>query len=369
MRTDTTSGPDRAPPRNAAARLMTWLFDRLGAEALLDLAKKKDVPVHRHTFWYYVGGMTLFLFIVQVVTGILLLLYYRPSPSEAWESVRFITAEVSFGWLIRDLHCWSANVIMGVMALHLASVFFLGAYRPPRELTWITGVMLAGLLLAFGFTGYLLPWNQLSVFATKVGTEIPGKIPVVGGFLQHFMRGGPDVTGGTLTRLFGFHVAVLPMLMAVTLGVHLYLVQLHGMSVPLSQQKKPPATMKFFPDFMLRDMVGWLAMLGILAVLSVISPWDIGQKADLFQAPSGAVKPEWYFLFMFQALKILPARIFGIEGELVGIAFFSLAGLALVMAPFLDREGRQDRTSRTWRAAGVIAVLFAVAFTLWGWLA
>ena len=149
-----------------------WLDERIGLGDLEKLAHKKQVPVHRHTIWYYLGGMTLFLFLIQVSTGILLLFYYRPSAEEAYESVQFLMAEVQFGWLIRSIHAWAANLMVFTLFVHLFSVLLLRAYRPPREMTWFSGVALMGLALGFGFTGYLLPWNELAYFATKVGTEV-----------------------------------------------------------------------------------------------------------------------------------------------------------------------------------------------------
>jgi cytochrome b6 len=157
-----------------------WLDERLGLEQMGELAKKKDVPVHKHTIWYYLGGMTLFLFAIQISTGILLLFYYRPSAGEAFESIQFLMAEVEFGWLFRSIHSWASNLLIFTLFLHLFSVLFLKAYRPPRELTWLTGAALMGVALAFGFTGYLLPWNTLAYFATRVGTEITGVLPLVG---------------------------------------------------------------------------------------------------------------------------------------------------------------------------------------------
>ena len=213
-------------------RLWTWLDERVGLAELEKLAKKKEVPVHRHTVWYYLGGMTLFLFMIQVATGILLLFYYRPSAEEAYESVQFLMAEVEFGWLIRSIHSWASNLMIFTLFIHLFSVLLLKAYRPPREVTWLSGIGLLGVAMGFGFTGYLLPWNELAYFATKVGTEITGVVPLVGPFLGRLLRGGDEVTGATLTRFYGIHVAVLPLLVTALLGLHLFLVQKQGMSVP-----------------------------------------------------------------------------------------------------------------------------------------
>src|SRR6266699_6494534 len=233
--------------------LTSWLDERLSITSLARLAEKKEVPVHRHSVWYYFGGMTLFLFTVQVVTGILLLLYYRPSSENAFESVQFIMTEVQFGWLIRSIHSWSANLMIATLFIHMFSVYFTRAYGPPREMTWLSGVFLLFIVICFGFSGYLLPWNKLAFFATKVGTEIAGVVPIVGRPVLRFLRGGDDVTGATLTRFFGFHVAVLPASATLLIAIHVLLVQQHGMSVPPSLAGQPVKKMKFVPNFLLRD--------------------------------------------------------------------------------------------------------------------
>ncbi|HEY3216610.1 MAG TPA: cytochrome bc complex cytochrome b subunit [Candidatus Eisenbacteria bacterium] len=349
-----------------SGRLRAWLDERLGLEAFRHLAEKKEVPVHRHTFWYYWGGMTLFLFGVQVVTGILLLLYYRASADEAYESVRFIMTQVSFGWLIRSIHSWSANLMIGAAMVHMFSTFLMKAYRAPREVTWLSGMGLLALCLAFGFSGYLLPWNQLAFFATKVGTEITGATPVIGSFLLRFLRGGEHITGGTLTRFFGFHVAILPAIATVVLGLHLYLVQRHGMSLPpgLEASGTPRPAMKFVPNFLLRDMVGWLAALGVLALLSALFPWELGIKADPYSSAPAGIRPEWYFGWMFQTLRMLPSHILGLEGELVGILGIGLGGVIWLLAPFLDDPRGIGRRGRLLSALGVIAIVYVVGFTL-----
>src|SRR5438477_2524662 len=210
--------------------VVNWLDERLDLSGLKPFVADKGVPIHTQELWYYLGGLTLFLFAVQVFTGILLLLYYRPSATEAYESVQFIVTRVPFGWLIRNIHSWSANLLIGAALAHFFSVFLLKSYRKPRELTWISGMVLLFLMLGFGFSGYLLPWNELAFFATKVGTEIAGQVPFVGGKIMIFLRGGEDVTGATLTRFFGFHVAVLPGITTLLLAIHILLVQKFGIS-------------------------------------------------------------------------------------------------------------------------------------------
>jgi cytochrome b6 len=356
-----------APP--SRGRLSGWLDARIGLADLEKLAHKKRVPVHRHTVWYYFGGMTLFLFAVQVTTGILLLLYYRPSAEEAYESVQFLMADVEFGWLVRSIHSWAANLMVFTVFVHLFSVLLLKAYRPPREVTWMSGVALLALTLGFGFTGYLLPWNELAYFATKVGTEITGAVPVIGRFLLRLLRGGDEVTGATLTRFYGIHVAILPALTTLLLGLHLYLVQRHGMSVPPAVERRQGTgrTMPFIPNFLLRDMVGWLAALAILAALAAYFPAELGRKADPFAPAPAGIKPEWYFMFMFQTLKYLPSYILGIEGEIVGIVGFGLGGLFLLLVPFLDRRAARGQPSRLFTAIGLAIILYMIVLTYLGY--
>jgi quinol-cytochrome oxidoreductase complex cytochrome b subunit len=352
------------------AQLRAWLEKRLFLSRVAEVGAHKTVPVHRYTVFYYLGGMTLFFFVVQIVTGILLMLYYRPSAEEAFESVGFIMTTVPFGWLIRSIHSWSANLLIFFAFTHLASVFFLKAYRPPRELTWFTGVLILLLALAFGFSGYLLPWNQLSYFATKVGTEITGVVPVVGTWMLRFLRGGDRVTGGTLSRFYGWHVAILPMLTALLLGLHLVFVQVHGMSVPPGEEARPSGRppMKFIPHFVLRDLFGWTIALGVLASLAALFPWELGEKADPFAPAFQNIRPEWYFMFMFQTLKLVPGgSIAGIEFEVIPIVLFGLGGLFLLLVPFLDRNAARTGRSPAWTAGGALVAIYIVAMTSIGY--
>lgn len=351
-----------------ASGLADWLEERLGWRAFQELIEHKDVPQHRHTIWYYFGGMTLFLFTVQVCTGILLLLYYRPSAETAFESVQFIMTEVQFGWLIRSIHSWSANLMIATAFIHMFSTLFLRSFRRPRELTWVSGALLLFLSLTFGFSGYLLPWNKLAFFATKVGTDIAGVVPLIGPFLLRFLRGGDEVTGATLTRFFGFHVAILPATATALLATHLYLVQKHGMSAPPSVDPVRVPRMKFVPDFLLRDLVGWLAALTVLAILAAMFPWELGEKADPFSPAPAGIRPEWYFIFMFQTLKYIPAKVLGMDGEVLGIAFFGLLGLLLLAVPFISSpEGRAGRFQ--WLPViGAAALAYIVALSALAYL-
>jgi cytochrome b6 len=356
--------------KESIGKLNAWLDDRLALGQLREVASHKTVPSHRHSVFYYLGGMTLFFFIVQVVTGILLMLYYRPSGEEAFESIEFIMTTVPFGWLIRSIHSWSANLMVYFAVVHLVTVYFMKAYRPPREITWITGCILLFLLMGFGFSGYLLPWNKLAFFATKVGTDIAGSLPVVGEWTMRFLRGGERVTGGTLSRFYGWHVAILPAVTVMLLGIHVVLVQLKGMSVPPSiedeAKKRPP--MPFFPHFALRDLFGWTLALAVLATLAALFPWELGEKADAFAPAYANIRPEWYFVFMFQALKLVPGgEIGGIEYEAIAILLFNLGAVVLIFVPFLDRGLQKNGRSPGFTIAGVVALAAIIGMTMWGY--
>ena len=354
--------------------LRSWIDERFGWSQLTAPLRKKTVPVHYNSYWYYLGGITLFLFVIQVLTGILLLLYYRPSADGAFESVQYIMTQVQFGWLIRSIHSWSANLMIFTAFAHMFSVLFLKAYRKPRELTWVSGMVLLFLVMGFGFSGYLLPWNTLAFFATKVGTDIVAQVPVVGHPIMIFLRGGPEVTGATLTRFFGFHVAVLPGLVTVMITVHVMLIQWFGISVPPGQEPdwkalpKNQREMQFFPNFFLRELMAWYAALAVLGVLAALFPWELGTKADPFAAAPAGIRPEWYFLFMFQTLKLIPAKIWFIPGEVLGIMTFNVAGLLWMLLPFFDR-GQEGRARRWITGVGAFALGYIVVMTVYAYVA
>jgi quinol-cytochrome oxidoreductase complex cytochrome b subunit len=360
------------------ARIYRWLDNRLNIGALTDYMAHKSVPVHEHSAVYYLGGITLFFFLVQVATGILLLMYYRPGADSAYESVRFIMSDVSFGWLMRAVHSWSANLMILFAFLHMFTIYFTQAYRKPRELTWLSGVALLGLALTFGFSGYLLPWNQLSFFATRVGTSMIRSVPLIGDYLMIIMRGGEEVTGATIGRFFGLHVAILPALFSMLLAMHLIFVQRQGMSEPLEWQHKDESAkkrMKFFPNFLYRDLLVWLIALNVLMLLAVLFPdgiglvhWPLGDKADASAAPPSMIRPEWYFMFAFQSLKLLPAKIWFLEGEQFGLLLLGIGGFVWVLVPFLDKESQREKRSKLWLIFGIAVVAFILAMTVLGYL-
>ncbi len=353
------------------SKIFQWLDERFELTPVIQFMSKKKVPLHNHTIWYYMGGVTLFLFIVQVATGILLLLYYRPGSDSAYESLRFILTKVNFGWLIRSIHSWSANLMIFFAFIHMFSTFFTRAYEKPRELTWVTGFILLVLGMAFGFSGYLLPWNELAFFATKVGTDIVGVIPFIGSFMLELLRGGQDVTGATLTRFYGIHIAVLPAVFTVLLGMHLLFVQRQGMSVPDHLKNLPDAKkreMPFFPHFFLRDALLWMVVLNVLLFLAVFYPWDLGFKADPFAPAPAGIKPEWYFMFMFQTLKYLPGHILVFEGEMIGVLSFTVAGLAWMLVPFWEVKSKKGLKKNIMMIIGVAALTFIIVLTIIGYL-
>jgi cytochrome b6 len=349
------------------SRAKAWLDERAGSEAVGHVLEQKVVPRHRYSVFYYLGGMTLFLLGVQLATGLLLLLYYEPGVSTAHESVKRISAEVPFGWLIRSIHRWSADIFIGVLALHMFTTFLMKAYRRPREITWLTGLGLFGVALAFGFSGYLLPWDDIAFFATSVGTAVAGSFPLIGQWALRLLRGGEDVGGATLARFFALHVVVLPFAACVLVGAHLLLVQKHGMSVPpgVEPSGRPRP---FVPDFLLRDLVGWTLALGMLSALSALLPAELGPKADAFRSAPSGIKPEWYFYAPFQQLKWIPAHVGPVEGEAFGAVAFAVLGLLVALVPFLDRRAARGERSPRFTAVGIAVALYLLVLTCYVWL-
>lgn len=209
-------------------KLFAWLDERLG---LNDIYKNLlDRPEPRGNWWNTLGSATLFLFVLQVATGIFLTVYYTPSPDHAYDSISFIMNDVAFGWLIRGIHHWGATLMVVLVFVHMLRVFVTASYKYPREMTWLVGIALLLTTLGMGFTGYLLPWNQKAYWATTVGTQIAGSVPFIGEFILKALRGGPELSALTLARFFSAHIWILPVAMVVLVGMHLYLVIRHGES-------------------------------------------------------------------------------------------------------------------------------------------
>lgn len=353
--------------------LAGWFDERLALSSVREFIAHKKVPVHSGTIWYTFGGITLFLFSIQVVTGILLLVYYRPTPQDAFESVQFIMTRVAYGWLIRSIHSWSANLMILSAFIHMFSVVFLHAYRRPREFVWFSGIGLLGLALAFGFSGYLLPWNTISFFATKVGTDIPAAVPWIGPVLTNYLRGGPAVGGATLTRFFGFHVALLPGLMVLFLLLHLALVQKFGISTPLWVQEQArlrnlkAREIPFFPDFLLRELIAWYGVLAVLGVLAALFPWSLGEKANAFAPAPAGIRPEWYFLAPFYTLKLIPAHVLHLEGEFVGLIGFGILALCWTFLPLWAAGPSGSIRRKLVAGAAVALIAYLSTFSILGY--
>jgi quinol-cytochrome oxidoreductase complex cytochrome b subunit len=346
-----------------------WLDDRLGVGEVSGFLTKKAVPLHSHTIWYYTGSSILLFLGIQVVTGVMLALYYKPTIEGANASVARIMTEVPLGWLIRSVHSWSASAMIALVLVHMLSIAFTKAYRKPREATWLTGVLLLAASMAFGFTGYLLPWDSLSLAATKVGTDFPKAVPLVGPLAAKVLRGGEDVTGDTISRFFITHVCVLPLLIFAILGLHLFLVQRHGMSLPLKrdERKEKPGWLPFWPNFIMRETGVWLVLFGAVITLAIFAAPSLGPAANIMEPAPAGIKPEWYFLFMFQTLKLFPSRIAGLNGEQVAVMSM-LAGLAVVfLLPFIDNRPT-ERKGRVVSRLVLAAFVYTIAMTVWSLL-
>ncbi|HEX9092160.1 MAG TPA: cytochrome b N-terminal domain-containing protein [Anaerolineales bacterium] len=209
-------------------KLNRWFDERTSWRLIWETIFLRKIP--KVNWFYTLGSATLFLAVNQAITGILLTIYYVPTPDHAYDSVQYITTQVPLGWLIRGLHHWGASAMIVLVGLHMLRVILFGAYKYPREVTWFTGVILLLVVIGFGFTGYLLPWDQKAYWATTVGTRIAGAPPLIGDYPLHIIRGGPEISAITLVRFFGTHVWVLPALLASLIGVHLYLVIRNGIS-------------------------------------------------------------------------------------------------------------------------------------------
>lgn len=356
--------------------LFGWLDRRYGLAPLVEYMKHKEVPVGAHSMvWYYLGGTTLFFFSLQVFSGLLLLAYYQPGETTSYESIRFITTKVPFGWLVRSVHCWSAHLMIVSLVVHMFSTMLLKAYRPPRELTWVTGFVLLSMALGFGFSGYLLPWNELSFFATVVGTDSMKAVPVIGNWLLQVLRGGADVTINTLYRFFALHVVVLPLAIVGLVTGHLVFIQRQGMAPGLGHGGQRRG-LRFFPDFMLRDVLLWLVCLLLVASLAVFVPyglgipgfeWELGRKANPLAPAYPGIKPEWYFFWIYQLLKEFPAHLFGLEGPEAAILLISaLMGLWAAI-PWLDRRAARGEPSPAFTDLGCATLLFLGDLTLKAW--
>lgn len=350
------------------SKLIGFLVERLPMEkaSFHAMVVKKEVPVHRLSWAYYAGGLTLFFFTIQVVTGLLLLFYYQPSVSDAHASVEYITNHVPGGALIRNLHAWSASCMILCVLVHFLTTLAMKAFARPRELTWLSGAALLLLSFGFGFTGYLLPWHQIAVNATKVGLQsieqlgayLPGELAKLPTTLRETIQGESAVGQATLSRFYALHVVVLPLAALGLVGLHLFSVQLHGMSQGVD--RPTGKSERFFPFFVLKDLAVWGVAFLIVFTVALCLPFESFFSFALFapydalgSTPEGT-KPEWYFYFVYYPLELLPFWLVTLlmNGALVGV----------FAAPWLLR-GSSRRTTG-WLA--VVMGLYMVIMTVFG---
>jgi quinol-cytochrome oxidoreductase complex cytochrome b subunit len=328
---------------------------------LLRHAGSEPVPYHLKKWWFCLGGTVLYLFIIQVITGITLTFYYIPSPDQAYESVAYITKEVRFGWYIRSLHHWSSIFMIIAVILHMIRVFFTGAYRHPRQMNWMIGFMLLGVTLTFGFTGYSLVYEQLSFWGATVATNIAGAVPLVGQWLGSFIRGGPEVGGNTMTRLFVIHVGLLPTITMVLIGLHILLIRLHGVTELRFEGEVVPEEerhFRFWPEHATTELIIGVLLMYVLTILALVYPAELGDKANPAVTPQH-IKPEWYFYFNYRILKLTTLRL--------SVLLTMVVGATIFFWPFIEEKlFKQSRLSDRFSViAGTLAFLGFLLLTVW----
>lgn len=352
---------------SVASRLSHWLEQRVPLPAVVAFFRRQlREPLPSNAGWWHTLGFTLLcLLVLQAFTGILLMFYYQPAGTQAYESLQFILEQVRLGRFIYQLHALGASFVVLVLLLHLARVYFTGAYKRPRELTWMAGVLLLLALLAAGFTGSLLPWNQLAFWATTVGTAFVEGVPLIGRPLLLLVRGGPQVSEITLSRFFTLHVVLIPAALLLLVGLHLVLVRLHNLSplLPTTEAEKKGESLfaeshrRYYPDHLKKELTTAYTVLGLLLLLALLLSPQLGPPADPLHTPAG-IKPAWYFLPLYQMMKYLP----GWTGILL-----VLAGTAALFAlPLLDRS--PFRHPRKRRLAISLGVLFLATSLVLGGL-
>ena len=334
-------------------RINDWLDHRTGVHTAVRKFLYEDIPAS--SGWHQVfGSVALFLFLVQAFTGALLAFNYAPTPGDAYNSLRYILTELTGGRLMRGLHHWGASLMITVVVLHMIQVFLFGAYKKPREATWMVGVVLLLLTLAYGLTGYLLPWDNRAYWGTVVATNIASQAPLLGPYLSRLLGGQGSIGVVTFARFFGLHVLLLPPATAFLIAVHVYLVRKHGVAPAPGDELVPKK--KFYPEQVFKDTMAIFAAFAILFVMAIAARVPLEQLADPTDT-SYVPRPEWYFLFLFQLLKLFTGPL-----EVVGsVVLPGLAVLALILVPFIDR-GQMVRLTRRTFAFGFVA-LAAIGWT------
>jgi len=359
-------------------RIYEWIEVRLGVKELVEKNLTGYLLPRNINFWYSMGSIILFIFAVQVVTGMLLLIYYVPDADKAYSSVTAIMNRVPFGWLIRTSHAIGSSMMVLFLLLHMLSVMFMGSYKRPRELNWLSGFILFSLVQVICLTGYLLPWSQLSFWATTVATNSIGAIPLVGQFIVEFIRGGKLVGPPTLGRFFTLHVAVIPVLIASVVGVHLFLLERIGVSKPpfgLDNTKnrwqgdafrydEHTGGIPFFPNYILQDMTSIAIYFSLFAAVvffcpGIFFPDDAFIQANPFLTPAH-IKPEWYFLANYQTLKLFP-------NEFIGLSIQGAAMTFLALLPFIDWGNEKHPLKRPlFMVCAIGGILLYIGLSIWG---
>jgi len=362
---------------SCGARIIDYLDTRIGLRTMVRENLTGYLLPRRINGWYALGSVLLVLFAIQAITGALLLVHYIPFTEQAFDSVQRIMNQVPFGWLVRDLHAVGANIIIVFLLLHLLSVLFMAAYKRPREMTWMAGFLLFLLAQGMCLTGYLLPWSQLSYWATTVATQSAGAMPLIGEPLIRLLGGEAGVGQHTLGLFFALHVMGLPLALAALLLLHLFLVRRIGVSEPPfgpDFQPRPPADsfrhasypdgIPFFPDYFTKDLAVVCLALTLLMGCVFFIPWIFLPAtafipADPFSTPVG-IKPEWYFLASYQLLKLLPSEMAGLLTQVLAVLF-------LLLLPCIDR-GLERRPARrpVFLAMFVLGILAVIGLTIWG---
>jgi len=356
-------------------KMKDWLEVRIGLDELVR-SQLTEYRVPKNINIFYTLGMVAFAaFFIQVFSGILLLFYYIPNDKDAFQSVQFIMNQVPYGWLFRLMHVVGSNLMVAVVILHLGSVFFLGAYKKPRELTWMVGALLLLTTLGFCLSGYLLPWSQLSFWATTVVTNIPTAFPFCGEMVCQILRGSENVSGATLNRFFALHVALLPAVFGALFFFHVFLVRRIGISAPPSGSEEPqewsefrhdshPEGPPFYPYFVSKEVLMTIAYLIVMFAMisfapALFIPADANTPADPFNTPEH-IRPEWYFLPLYQMLKLIPNRFLGIALQLV-------LGAIFIFWPLIDTSKKRNILKRPrLLALSFAAIAVWIILTIWG---
>jgi ubiquinol-cytochrome c reductase cytochrome b subunit len=354
-----SQGEKKVEQQARSSRVFGWFDRRTGLDGLLREGLDEPIPGGAR-FAYVFGSALLFIFISQVITGVFLALYYVPSADHAHTTVAYITKEVTSGSFLRSIHAYGSSAMVILLLLHVTQTFLYGSYKGRRELLWLSGCVLFALVLCMAFTGYLLPWDQKAYFATAVGTNIAGEVPIIGAWIKSLMRGGVDMGSLTLSRFFVAHVLLVPAAIFSVVALHVYLFRKAGAAGPINEDPIAPKqpSEPFYPRQVVVDGLFALAIIAVLAVLSHFVPFDLGPKAnpaDTAYLP----RPEWYYIPIFQYLKYWPESL-----SFLGVVVIpSIVAFGFASLPFLDKSMER----RPWKrplAVGTYVFIFAALFGL-----